>query len=197
MDWKTCVVKFTHSVCNGMNGTPPTMLKMLAPRNVTTNPSRAPIWKRMYLARLSNRPRPSEEPILPRPLLIWLGVVGLVLGLTTLGMIWGVTDNHGAGVGRTMGFTTFSIMNIFFAFACKDELKSMFDTEVLADSKFLMMSGFAALSIVAGTELGVCQRFLHTESLSLRQWMLCILAAGTVIVATEARKFVLRRRAAA
>ena len=146
---------------------------------------------------MERKPRPSEEPILPRPLLIWLGVVGLVLGLTTLGMIWGVTDNHGAGVGRTMGFTTFSIMNIFFAFACKDELKSMFDTEVLADSKFLMMSGFAALSIVAGTELGVCQRFLHTESLSLRQWMLCILAAGTVIVATEARKFVLRRRAAA
>jgi len=63
--------------------------------------------------------------------------------------------------------------------------------------RFYQRFGFAALSIVAGTELGVCQRFLHTESLSLRQWMLCILAAGTVIVATEARKFVLRRRAAA
>ena len=53
MAWKICVVKFTHSVCIGRNGMPETMLRMLAPRKVTIIPASAPIWKRMYLTRLS------------------------------------------------------------------------------------------------------------------------------------------------
>src|SRR4029450_9535796 len=52
--WKTWVVKFPHSVCNGRNGTPPRMLKMLEPRKVMISPASTPIWKRMYFVRLSN-----------------------------------------------------------------------------------------------------------------------------------------------
>jgi P-type Ca2+ transporter type 2C len=143
---------------------------------------------------MKRKPRPSEEPILPRPLFIWLGVVGLVMGVTTLAMIWGVDHNHGLELGRTMGFTTFSIMNLFFAFACKDELRSMFDPEVLADRKFLIASAMSVGAIILGNELGFFNRLLHTESLSVRQWLLCLLAATTVIAATEIRKFVLRRQ---
>jgi Ca2+-transporting ATPase len=143
---------------------------------------------------MKRKPRPADEPILPRPLFIWLGFVGLVLGATTLGMIWGVADNHGDHLGRTMGFTTFSIMNLFFAFACKDELRSMFDPDVLADRTFLMFSGMSVGAIVLGNELGFFQRLLHTQSLTVRQWLLCLLAATTVIAATEIRKIVLRRR---
>jgi hypothetical protein len=47
------VVKFTYRVWSGRNGTPATMLKMLALRKVSTIPARTPIWKRMYLVRLS------------------------------------------------------------------------------------------------------------------------------------------------
>jgi hypothetical protein len=47
------VVKFTHSVCSGTKGTPPTMLQMLAPRNVTMKPISAAIWNWMYFFRLS------------------------------------------------------------------------------------------------------------------------------------------------
>jgi Ca2+-transporting ATPase len=51
-------------------------------------------------------------------------------------------------------------------------------------------------AIIFGTELRFFQRILHTEELTGRQWLICI-AAGLVIVAvSEARKFLLRRRAA-
>jgi Ca2+-transporting ATPase len=143
---------------------------------------------------MKRKPRPSEEPILPRPLFIWLGVVGLIMGVTTLAMIWAIDHNHGLTLGRTMGFTTFSIMNLFFAFACKDELRSMFDPDVLADRKFLIASAASVGAIILGNELQFFNRLLHTESLSVRQWLLCLLAATTVIAATEIRKFVLRRR---
>jgi Ca2+-transporting ATPase len=144
---------------------------------------------------MERKPRPSEQPILPRPLFVWLGIYGLVLGATALGIIWGVDDNHGAHVARTMGMTTFAIANLFFAFEMKDELRTAFDPEILADRKLLMFAGLSVLSIVAAVELNVCQRFLKTESLSLRQWLLCIGAASTIVAATEVRKFLLRRKA--
>ena len=146
---------------------------------------------------MQRKPRPSEQPILPRPLLVWLGIFGLTMGLTTLGIIWGVNDNHGTHVARTMGLTTFSIANLFFAFEMKDELRSVFDPEILADRKLLMFAGFSVIAIIAAVELNFCQRFLKTESLSLRQWLLCIGGGLTVVAACEIRKFLLRREAAA
>jgi hypothetical protein len=63
MAWNSSVVKLIHSVCSGRNGTPPVMLKMLAPRKETMKPNRHPIWNRMYLTRLSYGPRPSSTAL--------------------------------------------------------------------------------------------------------------------------------------
>src|SRR5205814_4226689 len=37
---------------------------------------------------MERKPRPVNEPLLSRPLLLWLGLIGLVMGLGTLGVIW-------------------------------------------------------------------------------------------------------------
>jgi P-type Ca2+ transporter type 2C len=50
------------------------------------------------------------------------------------------------------------------------------------------------VAILFGAELGILQRILGTVSLTGSQWVACILAASTIVVATEVRKFVLRRR---
>jgi Ca2+-transporting ATPase len=146
---------------------------------------------------MDRKPRRSDRPILSRELLLWLGLAGLVMGGTTLAVIWAVTDRHGAGLGRTMGLTTFAIANLFYSFAEKDDIRSIFDFETFADRKFLLASGLSAVSIVAAPELRICQRILHTESLSLRQWLLCIGVALVSIVVPEIRKLLARRRAAA
>ena len=64
---------------------------------------------------MERRPRPVDEPILPRPLLVWLAVLGLVLGLTALGVIWWADDAHDTAVARTMGMTTFALANVLLA----------------------------------------------------------------------------------
>ena len=143
---------------------------------------------------MERKPRPSEQPILTRSALIWLGVAGTVMGATTLAVIWGVTDRHGAGVGRTMGLTTFSIANLLFSFAMKDTVRSVFDFDQYADRKFLMATALSAIAIVAAPELRICQRLLHTESLSLRQWLLCIAAALLTVAVPEIHKLLARRR---
>jgi Ca2+-transporting ATPase len=143
---------------------------------------------------MERRPRPVDEPILTRGLLLWLSVVGLVMGGTALGVIWWADDAHGTAVARTMGMTTFAIANVFLAFAVKDRLASIFNSETFADRRLVMMTGLSGLAILFGTELNIFQRILGTVSLTGTQWVVCLLAAATIVVASELQKLVLRRR---
>jgi P-type Ca2+ transporter type 2C len=136
-----------------------------------------------------------DEKILPSGLLIWLAVAGVIMGGTSLGVIWWASDAHDAAVARTMGLTTFSIANVFLAFSVKDATRSILDFgETFTDKRLLLAAGLSAVAIVFGTELRICQRFLHTVSLSGSEWVVCILGALTVVVAFELRKAWLRHR---
>jgi Ca2+-transporting ATPase len=142
---------------------------------------------------MARKPRPSDEPLLPRGLLIWLCVYGFVMGAVTLGVAWVADDNHGTVVARTMALTTFAIANLFFSFSCRDERRSVFNLDVFDDRRFLMMSGLSVVAIVLATELRVLQRFLETTHLSFRQWLVCIGLGLLVVVVSEVRKAILRR----
>jgi Ca2+-transporting ATPase len=48
--------------------------------------------------------------------------------------------------------------------------------------------------IYLGTTFSGFQRILDTTNLSLNQWLICILAGSAVVVASEIRRLVLRRR---
>jgi Ca2+-transporting ATPase len=147
---------------------------------------------------MERRPRPVTEPILPRIVLYWLAIAGVVLGGTTLIIIWWANHHYEPAqeVARTMGLTTFSIMNIFLSITVKDERRSMFTMETFADRKFLIATGASVGFIVFGTELRIFNRILDTVSLTGSQWVICILAASSIIVASEIWKFVMRRRPA-
>jgi len=144
---------------------------------------------------MKRKPRPEQEPILDRMLLTWLAIAGFVIGATTLGVIWWADDAHDTAVARTMGMTTFAIANVFFSYAVKDEQRSMLSPETYADRRLLKATALSAIAIVFGTELRVFHRILGTVSLTGREWIVCILAALTVVGASEIRKLYLRSRA--
>jgi Ca2+-transporting ATPase len=143
---------------------------------------------------MARNPRPSDEQLLPRRLLAWLAVYGLAMGAVTIGVAWVVDDNHGKVLARTMALTTFALANLFFSFECRDERRSIFSLDIFDDRRFLMMSGLSLAAIVLGTELGVFERFLETEHLSFRRWLVCIGLALVVVAVAEARKAFLRRQ---
>jgi Ca2+-transporting ATPase len=144
---------------------------------------------------MKRKPRPEKEPILPTALLVWLAVLGFVMGATTLGVIAWADNEHGTAVARPMGMTTFAIANVFLSFCVKDELKSVFDSDTFADMRLLKMTGLSAIAILFGTELGIFQRILGTVSLTGKQWIVCLLVALSVVVVSEIQKVVRRRRA--
>jgi Ca2+-transporting ATPase len=144
---------------------------------------------------MKRKPRASDEPILPRPLLIWVGIAGLVLGGATLGVIGWADDHYGSSaIARTMGLTTFAISNVVFSICTRDERRSVFSLGLLEDRTFLYCTGGSIAAIVLGTELGIFQRVLGTVHLTGHQWLICIVVGLAIIPVSEARRLLLERR---
>ena len=146
---------------------------------------------------MSHKPRAVDEPILDRVLYRWLGLIGLVQCVATLGVIAWAENAHGTDVARTMGLTTFALGNLLFSIATRDERHSVFSLDTFADRKFLLATGLSFVAIVIGSQTDVLQRILKTESLTLHEWLTCACAAASVIVASELRKLWLGRRSPA
>ena len=145
---------------------------------------------------MNRKPRSADEEMLPRPLLIWVAIAGLVLGGATLGLITWADDTYGSAAARTMGLTTFAIGNVLFSLATRDEKRSIFSLDVLEDRMFLLCTAGSLAAILFGTELGVFQRILGTVHLSLHQWLVCIVVGLAIVPVSEARRLLLARRAA-
>ncbi len=116
---------------------------------------------------MQRKPRASDEQMLPRPLLLWVAIAGLVLGGTTLGLIAWADDAYDSAVARTMGLTAFAIGNVLFSLTTRDEQRSVFSLGILEDRMFLMCTGGSLAAILFGTELEIFHRILGTVPLTL------------------------------
>jgi len=145
---------------------------------------------------MGRKPRSPDEPILPRALIIWLVAVGAVMGVGTLGVIsWG-EQARSLQIAHTMGLVTFSLFNLFFSMAVKDELKTIFSLDTFSDHTFIVSTGLSVVAIILATVLGPLQKLLETTSLDVQQWLICLCVALSIIVMSEIRKVFLRRSAA-
>jgi Ca2+-transporting ATPase len=138
---------------------------------------------------MSEAPRPPENPILPRPLMVYLVFIGLVLAACTLGTIWWATEQYGdVGVGRTMGVIVFSLANIWFALETADPKRSLFSGGILENPTLLKATGLAILATIVAVEIGLLNRLLGTVSLTIDQWVISVVVSlGVVIVVEGAR----------
>src|SRR5262249_48951623 len=116
---------------------------------------------------MARPPRPSDEAVLPRPLLVWLAIAGVGMGVVTLSVITWANDPNGLAVARTMGLTTFALTHVFFALTTKDEHRSLFNLDTLADKPLLVAAGCSLAIIVLSTTLTPLQRILETRELQL------------------------------
>jgi Ca2+-transporting ATPase len=144
---------------------------------------------------MGDAPRSKDEPILPRPLAIWLLAVGLLMAAVTLAIIVWASDAFDESIGRTMGLVTFSLFHLFFSLETSDQQRTIFSSQLLENPTLIKASAASLLSIFLATTFGPLQRILDTTELTIDQWALCALAAATVIVLAEGRKLLSRRSA--
>jgi Ca2+-transporting ATPase len=144
---------------------------------------------------MKRKPRDPEAQILPRSKLLWLALVGGVMGAVTIGVLAWADSQYTREIARTMGMTSFAIANLFYSFCERDERISVFSLDVLRDRKFLMFSGASVLAIILAPQLNLLNRILETTPLTLHQWLICIVAGLVPVALTEIRKVLLRREA--
>ncbi len=137
---------------------------------------------------MKDAPRPPEQPILPRRLMTWVIVGGLVMAAGTLGVISWATTAFDETVARTMGLTVFSLFNIWFALETSNEDFSLFNPVARPSATMLKAVGGALLATLVATELGLLNRILTTTHLTLEQWGVCVLVSLSIIVIAEVRK---------
>jgi Ca2+-transporting ATPase len=144
---------------------------------------------------MDRKPRKADEEILDAWRFAWIAIAGLIMAIGTVGIGWYLDDRYGADVSRTGALTVFSIFNLVFSFTALDEKRTMFSLEGFSDRKFLLATGMSIAAIVMGTELNVFNRFLQTTGLTRAQWGACLVIPLSLVAASEAWKWYLRRRA--
>jgi P-type Ca2+ transporter type 2C len=143
---------------------------------------------------MQRRPRKPAQPILTRADTQWFVIAGFIMAAATLAVIAGAENAEGTGLARTMGLTTFAIANLLFSFTARDNLRSVFSLDTLNDRRFLTVSLMSVVAIIFATELRFLQRILDTVELTGNQWLICIAGGSVIVVASEIRKLLLRRR---
>ena len=143
---------------------------------------------------MERTPRKPKQPILTRADTRWFVVAGLVMAIGTLAVAAGAEHDHGEKLARTMALTTFAIANLVFSFTTRDDLRSVFSLDTFSDRTFVIASLASAASIILATEFGFLLRILDTVELTGNQWLICIGAGLPIVVVSEIRKFLLRRR---
>jgi P-type Ca2+ transporter type 2C len=137
---------------------------------------------------MGDAPRPPGNPILPRRLMTWLIVVGLIMGFLTLATISWATQAYGEDVARSMGVVVFSLCQVWFALETANEDHSVFSSETLENPTLLKTAIVALLFTLAATELGFLNRLLDTVGLTIQQWWICLLVSLVIIVVAEVKK---------
>jgi P-type Ca2+ transporter type 2C len=146
---------------------------------------------------MDRKPRKADEEILDAWRFAWIATAGLIMAIGTVGVGWYLDDRYGAAVSRTGALTVFSIFNLVFSFTALDEKRTMFSLEGFSDRRFLLTTGLSIAAIVMGTELNVFNRFFQTTGLTRAQWGACLVIPLSLIAASEAWKWYLRRRSPA
>ncbi len=142
------------------------------------------------------RPRDPQARILSGPRLSVLVAYGAVMAAGTLGVLAWAMDNGSEEHALALAFTTFVLFQVFNVFNARAEKASVFSRDLFRNAKLWAAIGGVVALQVAAMHLDVVQGVFGTADLTPADWVVAVAVASTVLWFDEARKLVLRRRAA-
>ena len=140
-------------------------------------------------------PRGANAQILPTRTLLGMAGLGLVIAISTLGIMQWAQGTLGEPTARSMGLVTFALAGIFLALGCNDTTGSVFSEATLDNGKLIQMCLLSVVATIAVTEVGLFQRIFDTISLSVNQWVTCLVVASAILWVMEVEKLIRRRGA--
>ena len=142
---------------------------------------------------MKRKPRPADEKILTWPLAIRLFVIGLIAALFSIAAYqWTRTTTGSTTAAQTMAMVMFSILAIPISIGLRHPTETMFRAETFSNRQLWMAYGWIVLILVLVTELPLLQQIFETESLTVQQWGICLVAAILFLFAGEIFRLILR-----
>jgi Ca2+-transporting ATPase len=145
---------------------------------------------------MRRKPRDATAPIVSRALAIRLGAASVAMAALALAAVaWG-EERYDLAVATTMGLTALSLLHIAAALEAREPGETIFRLYTVANRRFVMLIGAAAVLTFLVTELNFLQRIFDTVALTSAQWGICLLTPVVYLALTEVAKAGFRRRAA-
>ncbi|MGW4897202.1 cation-translocating P-type ATPase [Kitasatospora sp. NPDC004240] len=140
-------------------------------------------------------PRPRGESVLTAPVVITVGLAGLVISIALLLLIkLGEVRYDSGEIGNSIAFTAFALCLIVAAYECRSERASVLTVRTF-DSKQMNLAALGEFVLaVLVTQMDAFHRLLGTTEIDARQFGWALLAALALLLLWELGKLIARRR---
>jgi len=144
---------------------------------------------------MDKKPRPFNQPIIVRSMMIRLLITGLYMAAATLVLVQiGKTGYDSLVLGQSMAVVGLGLMNISVALNLRYPAESAFGPSTLSNPKLLWAFAWAVLGSLLVTQIRLLQEVFGTVPLTAAQWLLCLAPAVLLLLLGELGKLVLRAR---
>jgi Ca2+-transporting ATPase len=139
-------------------------------------------------------PRDPKAAILTVPLLLRIGLVGVLLLVGSFGLFeWALQSGATENEARTVAVNVFVMGELFYLFNCRSLTRSMFSLGVFSNRWLLLGVAAMILLQLAQTYLPAMNAAFHTAPIGLDAWGL-VTGVGVTIYAVVEFEKALRRR---
>jgi Ca2+-transporting ATPase len=145
---------------------------------------------------MDRRPRDPKSPILTRPLIRRILLVGLLLFAGSFGLFeWELYQGKSIPTARTAAVNVLVFGELFYLFNCRSLTYSMFKRGLFSNPALFVGVVTMTASQLLFTYLPAMQHIFGTASLGVNEWMLIIVVGVVIYVVVEVEKKLSRQRA--
>jgi Ca2+-transporting ATPase len=138
---------------------------------------------------MTRPPRNPSTPILTRPLIVRILLVGLMLLIGSFGAFnWVLAQGGSLETARTLASNIFVFGEMFYLFNCRSLTESMFRIGLLSNR--FILSGVAVMTLLQllFTYAPPMNGLFHTAPLGLTEWALILAVSLTIYLVVEVEK---------
>ncbi|KUM33323.1 cation-translocating P-type ATPase [Arthrobacter sp. EPSL27] len=144
---------------------------------------------------MDRKPRPFNQPIIVRSMMVRLFIAGLFMAAATLVLVEiGKTSYGSLEVGQSMAIVGLGLMNIAVALNLRFPTESAFGPSTISNPKLLWAFAWAFVGSMLITQMRVLQDLFGTVALTGQQWLACLVPAVLLLLLGELFKLILRAR---
>jgi Ca2+-transporting ATPase len=145
---------------------------------------------------MNQPPRPKDEPVVNRPLKLWLTSIFLISGTAALALFMlGIKFTGDLDRARTMVFVLMGLDSLIFAFSARSFRQTIFRRDIFSNKFLVGAVSISFVLLICAIYVPALQKLLSTQSLIFTDWLIVFGFSFVEIVFIEVAKttFLFRR----